>query len=126
MNSVDIQVISKAMNATLLLPHELSIYRQDPSREVDLAWQRLGDLRLIPLTREEVTAIGKDPDDAVRFPESFGWDPKLMLAEWTFFTKFIVWTPCDGKHISNIIMANHILEDITILRRCIACISHIA
>jgi hypothetical protein len=72
LDSVEIQVISKKMNATLLLPDELSIYRQDPSREVDLAWQRLGDLRLIPLTREEVTSIGKDPDDAVKFPESFG------------------------------------------------------
>jgi len=53
-----------------------SIYRQDPSHEVDLAWEEIGDLRLIPLTRDEVLAVGKDPEEVVRFPDSFGLGPE--------------------------------------------------
>jgi len=60
------------MDITLLLKDAVNIYRQQPSQEVDLAWRRLGDLRLIPLTHKEVIATGKDPVDAVKFPESFG------------------------------------------------------
>lgn len=63
---------NKPGNTTLLLGSSPSIYRQDPSHAVDVAWDRLGDLRLIPLTADEVKAIGKDPKDVVKFPESFG------------------------------------------------------
>ncbi|EQL01721.1 hypothetical protein OCS_02574 [Ophiocordyceps sinensis CO18] len=60
------------MDITLLLSENPSIYRQEPSEEVDAAWRQLGDTRLFPLTREEVLSIGKNPEDIVRFPQSFG------------------------------------------------------
>lgn len=56
----------------MLLGDSPSIYRQDPSPAVDIAWAKLGDTRLIPLTADEVLAIGKDPKKVVKFPESFG------------------------------------------------------
>lgn len=39
---------------------------------MDKAWEQLGDLRLIPVTLDEVTAAGKVPEDVVKFPSSFG------------------------------------------------------
>ncbi|KAK2603899.1 hypothetical protein QQS21_003934 [Conoideocrella luteorostrata] len=72
LTSIDIKLSNKLGNTNLLLGSSPSIYRQAPSHAVDLAWDRLGDLRLIPLTRDEVEAIGKDPQDAVKFPEKFG------------------------------------------------------
>ncbi|KAK4182495.1 hypothetical protein QBC35DRAFT_547483 [Podospora australis] len=68
----EIPIIKKKHNITLLLPENPSIYRQEPSDEVDLAWQRIGDLRLFPLTLEDVLAIGKNPEDIVKFPPNFG------------------------------------------------------
>lgn len=72
LSSVRVPLTTRSGNTTLLLGSSPSIYRQEPSREVDLAWDRIGDTRLIPLTRAEVEAVGKNPHDAVRFPEDFG------------------------------------------------------
>ncbi|KAL1963163.1 hypothetical protein VTN77DRAFT_8596 [Rasamsonia byssochlamydoides] len=41
------------------------------------AWKILGDTRPIPLTRTQVLAIGKDPQQAVRLPESWGLGPDM-------------------------------------------------
>lgn len=75
LKSVEVGLATKSGNTTLLLGSSPSIFRQDPSHEVDLAWDRIGDLRLIPLTRNEVKAIGKDPQDPVKFPDNFGLGP---------------------------------------------------
>ncbi|KAH6653026.1 hypothetical protein BKA67DRAFT_536728 [Truncatella angustata] len=75
LSSVQVHLTTKSGKTTLLRGPSPSIYRQEPSHEVDLAWDRIGDTRLIPLTRAEVEAIGKDPRDAVKFPESFGLGP---------------------------------------------------
>nr|XP_036578867.1 uncharacterized protein CTRU02_11121 [Colletotrichum truncatum]KAF6786250.1 hypothetical protein CTRU02_11121 [Colletotrichum truncatum] len=68
----DIPFFDKKLDATLLLNEPVSIYRQEPSLKVDIAWDRLGDLRLIPLSREDVESMGKDPEDAVKFPPEWG------------------------------------------------------
>ncbi|KAM7195062.1 protein of unknown function (DUF3328) domain containing protein [Rhypophila sp. PSN 637] len=75
LDSLEIKTQTQRGNTTLLLGPNPSIYRQPPSHEVDLAWDRIGDLRLIPLTAEEVIAIGQDPSSAVKFPPNFGLGP---------------------------------------------------
>lgn len=77
LDDVEIKIQPKRMDATLLESSPLSIFRQEPSDEVDHAWRQLGDTRPIPLTREQVLAIGKDPQQAVRIPESWGLGPDM-------------------------------------------------
>lgn len=72
LSSTLVPIINKYMDITLLPNENPSIFRQDPSEEVDAAWSHLGDTRLFPLTRQEVLSLGKKPEDIVRFPESFG------------------------------------------------------
>lgn len=60
------------MNATLLPSALDEIFRNEPSHEVDLAWRRISSENPIAISREEVLAIGKDPDHAVKYPPNFG------------------------------------------------------
>ncbi|KAK5994534.1 hypothetical protein PT974_05012 [Cladobotryum mycophilum] len=85
LTSVHMRLSDRPGNTSLLLGPSPSIYRQDPSHEVDLAWDRIGDLRLIPLTRDEVKAIGKDPQDAVKFPSEFGLGPDMYAGRLEVF-----------------------------------------
>ncbi|KUL81483.1 hypothetical protein ZTR_10424 [Talaromyces verruculosus] len=59
------------MDGTLLNTDPPVIYRQEPSAEVDRAWMSLYDTRPIALTRDQVLAIGKNPDEAVRIPSNW-------------------------------------------------------
>lgn len=69
---LDIPVVLKTMNATLVMTDEpSSIFRQDPSPEVDRAWIRISDTRPFGVSRETVVALGKDPASAVKFDGSF-------------------------------------------------------
>ncbi|KAK4222471.1 hypothetical protein QBC38DRAFT_375070 [Podospora fimiseda] len=72
LTSVDIPIIKKHFDTTLLTREIPSIFRQDPSPKVDQAWVDIGDLRLIPLTSDQIKAIGKDPSEVVKFPPEFG------------------------------------------------------
>ncbi|EKG18674.1 hypothetical protein MPH_04067 [Macrophomina phaseolina MS6] len=69
---LNIGLVTKRMNATLLPSPTDEIFRSEPGPEVDQAWRRISNERPIAISREEVIAIGKDPDQAVRYPESFG------------------------------------------------------
>ncbi|PYI07696.1 hypothetical protein BO78DRAFT_366519 [Aspergillus sclerotiicarbonarius CBS 121057] len=63
----------------------MSIFRQDPSPEVDKAWRELGDTRPIPLTKAQVLAMGKDPTQAVKFPSSWGLGPETYAGRLDVF-----------------------------------------
>ena len=67
------------MDATLLRSEPVSIFRQEPSDEVDLAWRKIGDTRPIPVSREKVLAIGKDPAQAVKIPSSWGLGEEMYF-----------------------------------------------
>ncbi|KAE8356755.1 hypothetical protein BDV28DRAFT_163768 [Aspergillus coremiiformis] len=62
----------RRMDATLFPDDEPSIFRQEPSPAVDRAWALISDTRPIPLSREDVLAIGKDPAMTVRLSPEFG------------------------------------------------------
>ncbi|KAK4240930.1 hypothetical protein C8A03DRAFT_30897 [Achaetomium macrosporum] len=69
-----IRVAPKRMDATLLQRIPPVIYRGEPSYEVDKAWQDLVDTRPVRLTRQQVLALGKDPDQAVEVPADWVLD----------------------------------------------------
>ncbi|KAL4861735.1 hypothetical protein BDV12DRAFT_203706 [Aspergillus spectabilis] len=60
----------KKVDGTLFPSIDPNIFRQEPSHEVDKAWSLISDTRPIPLTREDVLAIGKDPSSSVKLPDS--------------------------------------------------------
>ena len=70
---IDIPFVAKRMNATLINTEPPSIWRQEPSDDVDRAWSIMEDPRPVAVTREELAAAGHDPDQAVRWPENFGF-----------------------------------------------------
>ncbi|KAH9215078.1 hypothetical protein DL95DRAFT_523613 [Leptodontidium sp. 2 PMI_412] len=71
LDKIDIPFVTKRMNATLV-DRPASIWRQDPSDEVDAAWLVAEDPRPFAISREEVIALGQDPDKAVKWPEEYG------------------------------------------------------
>ncbi|TVY65758.1 hypothetical protein LSUE1_G009820 [Lachnellula suecica] len=67
-----IRIASKRMDATLVQPKPPVVYREEPSYEVDKAWQELYDTRPVPLSRSQVLAMGKDPEQSVQVPVEWG------------------------------------------------------
>ncbi|KAI2480001.1 DUF3328 domain containing protein [Pyrenophora tritici-repentis] len=49
-----------------------SIYRAQPSQEVDSAWEKIAIVQYFPITEESVRRLGKDPKRSLRVPTSWG------------------------------------------------------
>ncbi|KFY02194.1 hypothetical protein O988_02328 [Pseudogymnoascus sp. VKM F-3808] len=81
LNIIDIPLLTKRMNGTLLETEPLSIYRQPPSPEVDAAWNRIQTRNPIPISLSDLLALGKDPSDTAKFPESFGFGPDAYIGK---------------------------------------------
>ncbi|PVH93679.1 hypothetical protein DM02DRAFT_504547, partial [Periconia macrospinosa] len=64
-----------------------SIYRAEPSDEVDKAWDRVSEVFYFPIKEDSVKRLGKDPKHAVRVPESWGYGKDLYVAQ------------LDGQHL---------------------------
>ncbi|KAI9036331.1 oxidase ustYa family protein [Aspergillus affinis] len=77
MDDTDVSFSTEWIDGNFLNNDPLSIFRQEPSLEVDIAWFKLADTRPIPLTREDVLAIGKDPEKSVKLGLEFGLGPDL-------------------------------------------------
>ncbi|RFU25441.1 hypothetical protein B7463_g10897, partial [Scytalidium lignicola] len=58
-----------------------SIFRQDPSEEVDAAWERATDINAIIISSDDVRRLGKDPSTAVKAPESWGYGSDAYIAQ---------------------------------------------
>ncbi|KAE8385345.1 hypothetical protein BDV23DRAFT_176292 [Aspergillus alliaceus] len=72
LNGEDISFSNRRMDATLFPDDNPNIFRQEPSPEVDRAWSIISDTRPIPISREDVLSIGKDPAMAVKLSPDFG------------------------------------------------------
>lgn len=57
-----------------------SIYKADPSPAVDAAWDDIADTPVLAISESDVLKIGKDPNYAVRIPQSFGYGPDKFFA----------------------------------------------
>ncbi|KAH8597064.1 hypothetical protein B0O99DRAFT_541572 [Bisporella sp. PMI_857] len=77
----DIPKISRVTNGTLFDTNPPSIWRARIGDKVDAAWDRVGSIvPPIVITADEVRAIGKNPDTAVKFPDEYGYGPDAYMA----------------------------------------------
>ncbi|PYH46214.1 oxidase ustYa family protein [Aspergillus saccharolyticus JOP 1030-1] len=84
-DQLEIPLIRKKMNATLLEPEPLPIYRQPPSPEVDEAWNRLANIKPIAISRDDVVKLGRDPEQAAKWPASFGFGSDAYIGRLDVF-----------------------------------------
>lgn len=49
-----------------------SIYKEQPSEEVDAAWEKISKTRSLVVDTDELRKMGKDPDFAVQVPLEWG------------------------------------------------------
>lgn len=82
---LEIPLVTKKMNATLLEPDPLPIYRRPPSPEVDEAWNRLANIKPIAISRQDVIQLGRDPSVAAKWPESFGFGSDAYIGRIDMF-----------------------------------------
>ncbi|KAJ6036866.1 hypothetical protein N7540_001145 [Penicillium herquei] len=68
LKEIDSKYYPVKFNGTLDYP---SIYRQDPSPEVDEAWNRLEDIRIMSISEDDVLKAGKTTD-AIQIPQKWG------------------------------------------------------
>ena len=57
------------------------IYRQEPSPEVDKAWEAISQIEYFGVTAHDIRRAGKDPDTAVEIPSEWGLGSDLYLVE---------------------------------------------
>src|SRR6187549_3157959 len=80
-----IAMTTTRMDATLLTPEPAPFHRQPPSPEVDAEWERITNVRPIALTRDEVIKLGKNPEQASKWPESFGFGNDAYIGRLDIF-----------------------------------------
>ncbi|MCJ1261258.1 hypothetical protein MMC22_001122 [Lobaria immixta] len=80
-NRLDIPLITRQNDATLFYneSNPSHIYRLPPSPEVDAAWERIANIGIHPVTREDVIRLGKNPDEAIIPPDYWGLDGHYMV-----------------------------------------------
>jgi Mycotoxin biosynthesis protein UstYa len=57
-----------------------SIFRQPPSDKVEEAWKRIADIGVLPISYEDVVALGKDPSSVAKAPMNWGQGSEAYLA----------------------------------------------
>lgn len=71
LDKLDIKTSTKMMNATLYPGLNPSYARQRPNPEADAWWDELELLRTIPISREDVIKLGKDPEIVAKFEDRY-------------------------------------------------------
>ncbi|CZR55504.1 uncharacterized protein PAC_05392 [Phialocephala subalpina] len=85
LNQAHIPLITSKRNGSLLPHNPPSIFRQDPSDEVDMAWARIGNINPIPMSAAEVRGNGYDPSIVARWPEVYGLGPDAYVGRLDVF-----------------------------------------
>ncbi|KAF2820824.1 hypothetical protein CC86DRAFT_303992 [Ophiobolus disseminans] len=67
---MDIETSITKMNGTFLMPPDPAWSRQMPGPEADEVWDEILIDRFIPVTREQIIKLGKDPKTAVQLRDS--------------------------------------------------------
>ncbi|KAL4904340.1 hypothetical protein BDW74DRAFT_185646 [Aspergillus multicolor] len=71
LEAVEIPSYETKMNGTLFPLPEVSIARQEPGPENDAAWSTYEHIRTVPVTREKILKLGKDPETVARFDDAY-------------------------------------------------------
>ena len=85
LDQVHVELSTVRRNGSLLPDHPTSIYRQEPSHEVDMAWHKLGNINPIPISAQDVRNIGYDPSIAAKWPEVYGLGEDAYVARLDVF-----------------------------------------
>ncbi|KAI9146894.1 Oxidase ustYa [Paramyrothecium foliicola] len=81
LDEIDISLHSQRFNGRI---HDnTSIFRQDPSPEVDAAWDRLTaeGIEIITVSEDAVILSGKTPGLSIKAPDSWGRGPQAYVAQ---------------------------------------------
>ncbi|KAI9755572.1 MAG: Transcription initiation factor TFIID subunit 5 [Chaenotheca gracillima] len=81
LNRIDLPMVEAEINGTLFPPENPSIYRQEPSPEVDDAWFELEKIRAFAITSKDMEELGKDTTTAAKFPEDAGFGSDAYMAQ---------------------------------------------
>ncbi|KAI4156011.1 MAG: hypothetical protein LQ340_000600 [Diploschistes diacapsis] len=85
---INFDLNESTMNRTLwAMDESTSIYIQDPSPEVDAAWEYISAYAkpIITIDRAEVTALGRDPDVIVKAPDEWNMGDAAYPAQINVF-----------------------------------------
>ncbi|KAI1872147.1 uncharacterized protein JN550_004350 [Neoarthrinium moseri] len=66
---IDLRPHVKTINGTLFPPQEPSIARQPPNPKADELWEEYELLRVMPVNRNSIVKLGKDPETAVKLED---------------------------------------------------------
>ncbi|KXJ93583.1 hypothetical protein Micbo1qcDRAFT_203648 [Microdochium bolleyi] len=77
---LDIPTTARTINASLA-DEDDSIWRKEPSPEVDAAWDRVSQLGYHTISTADVVALGKDPALTVRAPPSWDRGPDAHIVQ---------------------------------------------
>lgn len=85
LDQIHVELSTIRRNGSLLPDHPTSVYRQDPSHEVDMAWHKLGNINPIPISAQDVRNIGYDPSIVAKWPEVYGLGEDAYVARLDVF-----------------------------------------
>ena len=78
---IAIPYVTKTMNATLFDKEPPTIYRGEPSPEVNAAWDELIQVHTIAVDGAAISGIGKNRSRTARYPESFNMGNDAHIAQ---------------------------------------------
>lgn len=80
MDDIDLPLQSTKIDGKLLDANH-SVYLQDPSPEVDEAWNALSKNDFIHVSKSDIVKMGKDPEVCAKLPEDWGYGSDAYAAE---------------------------------------------
>jgi len=90
LDRLEIPTSIQTMNATLYPGPEPGFARQYPNAEADAIWDELELLRTIPITREDVLKLGKDPNIVAKFEDDYwGLGDDAYMAQLDVFHQLV-------------------------------------
>lgn len=82
---IEMPLSIKQVNGTFIDSEPPSIWRMDPSPEVDAAWSRIANVGMSAITRQDIEKVGKDPSISAKWPESIGLGSEAYMANIDIF-----------------------------------------
>ncbi|KAL5384254.1 hypothetical protein DPSP01_005398 [Paraphaeosphaeria sporulosa] len=71
LDKLNFTFINKKINGSLF-NDPWSVYKAEPSKEVDAAWEEISKIRALVVEADEIRKMGKDPEFAVQVPLEWG------------------------------------------------------
>ena len=82
------------MNATLYPGPDPGFARQYPNEEADAMWDELELLRTIPISKDDVLKLGKDPETVAKFEDKYwGLGDDAYMAQIDVFHQYVTFSP---------------------------------